>query len=99
MYLNHVNNLHCNSKLSLKQVEDRLIITADFPKDFLVVNELLDPFLYVTLYVRGGARIKIIDEGTVNVYALTRKDVAEETYEQIIKFARLHAPQFKNFAN
>ncbi|KHE73241.1 hypothetical protein [Halobacillus sp. BBL2006] len=96
MYLSEVKNLNFYSQLSLKQVEDRLLITADFPKQFMVESQMKDPFLYVTLYVRGGARIKIIDEGTAKLYIPNTKDIDPETYKQIIEFAKDHAPQFKN---
>lgn len=96
MYLSELKNLKFYSQLSLKQVEDRLLITADFPKEFMVENQMKDPFLYVTLYVRGGARIKIIDEGTAKLYIPNTKDIDPEIYKQIIEFAKDHAPQFKN---
>ncbi|MBM7572414.1 hypothetical protein [Aquibacillus albus] len=99
MYLREVKNLQFFSLLTLKHVEDRLIITADFPKDFLVENKLDKPFLYVTLYVRGGAIIKIIDEGTAKLYTPSKREIAPETYNQIIQFAAKHAPQFKNLYN
>ncbi|MFD2923109.1 hypothetical protein [Halobacillus naozhouensis] len=99
MFLNEVKHLQFYSQLSLHQVEDRLLITADFPQDFLLENSLENPFLYVTLYVRGGSRIKLIDEDTAQLYTLTKKDVAPETYHQIITFAREHAPQFKHLSN
>lgn len=96
MFLNQVKNLEFYSQLSLKHVEDRLLITADFPKDFLVENQLEQPFLYVTLYVRGGSRIKIIDEDKTTLCSPSKREFASETYNQIIKFAMKHAPQFKN---
>ncbi|WP_079528047.1 hypothetical protein [Halobacillus hunanensis] len=96
LYLKEVKNLEFNSQLSLNQVEDRLLITADFPKGFLFENCLENPFLYVTLYVRGGERIKLIDEETAQLYSPAKKDFAPETYHQIITFARKHAPQFKD---
>ncbi|UOQ45948.1 hypothetical protein MUN89_08510 [Halobacillus salinarum] len=98
LFLKEVKNLQFYSQLSLKQVEDRLLITADFPKEFRIENQLHEPFLYVTLYVRGGARIKIIDEGTANIYTLTKKEIDPATYKKIIQFAIDHAPQFKNLS-
>ncbi|WP_163527296.1 hypothetical protein [Halobacillus ihumii] len=98
LFLNEVKNLEFNSQLSLNQVEDRLLITADFPQDFLFENSLENPFLYVTLYVRGGSIIKLIDEDTAQLYTPAKKDFAPETYQQIIAFAREHAPQFKNLS-
>ncbi|WP_138419742.1 hypothetical protein [Aquibacillus sediminis] len=95
MFINEVKNLQFFSKLSLNHVEDRLLLTADFPKEFLVKNQLEQPFLYVTLYVRGGAIVKIIDEATAQIYTPSKKDFAPETYNQIIRFAMEHAPQFK----
>ncbi|MCT2534205.1 hypothetical protein NC661_10255 [Aquibacillus koreensis] len=98
MFLQEVSNMKVFSQLSLKHVEDRLIITAEFPKAFLRQNRLQQPFLYVSLYVRGGAIIKIIDEGTAELYSPSKKEFAPETYKQIIQFAMEHAPQFKNKA-
>ncbi|UOQ94723.1 hypothetical protein MUO14_07210 [Halobacillus shinanisalinarum] len=98
MFIREVKNLQFYSQLSLKHVEDRLLINADFPKDFLLKNRLDHPFLYVTLYVRGGSRIKIIDEGTAKLYTPSKKEFAAKTYNQIVKFAMKHAPQFKNLS-
>ncbi|WP_173916738.1 hypothetical protein [Halobacillus sp. Marseille-Q1614] len=96
MFLKEIKNLKYYSQLSVKQIEDRVLITADFPKEFLVENDILDPFLYVTLYVRGGERIKVIDEGTAKLYSLSKKEMAPETYAKIVQFAKQHASQFKN---
>ncbi|MCP3026543.1 hypothetical protein [Halobacillus sp. A5] len=96
MYIKGVKNLQFYSQLSLKQVEDRVLITADFPKELKVEYDLDDPFLYVTLYVRGGERIKIIDEGKVRVHSLAKKDFDSKTYAGIVQFARQHAAQFKD---
>lgn len=95
MYLSDISNLAFYSQLSLKRVEDRLLLTADFPADFNLEYHLKDPFLYVTLYTRGGALIKIIDEATADLYVLTKKEIEPHTYKRIIKFAKEHAPQFK----
>ncbi|RWZ60624.1 hypothetical protein EQV77_04830 [Halobacillus fulvus] len=95
MYLKNLSNLDFHSQLSLKQVEDRLLITADFPEEFRKKHRLKDPFLYVTLYLRGGARIKLIDEATAELHSLTKKDIDPDTYEEIIQFAKDNAPQFK----
>ncbi|MFQ3544079.1 hypothetical protein Q7A53_08325 [Halobacillus rhizosphaerae] len=94
LYLNEINNLQFHSQLSLKQVEDRLMITADFPRNFLVESDLIQPFLYVTLYVRGGEQIKIIDEATAKLYTPAKKEFEPGTYRQIIQFAKKHAKQF-----
>ncbi|GGF14455.1 hypothetical protein GCM10010954_11340 [Halobacillus andaensis] len=96
MFITNVKNLQFYSQLSLKQVEDRVLITADFPKDLRMEHDLDEPFLYVTLYVRGGERIKLIDEGTVRVYSLTKKDFDLKTYNEIVQFAKEHALQFKH---
>ncbi|WP_241655896.1 hypothetical protein [Halobacillus litoralis] len=94
MYLKEVNNLQFHSQLSLKQVEDRLLITAEFPDEFLKEVEMKDPFLYVTLLVRGGARIKIIDEDSAKLHIPAKKDFEQKTYHKIIEFAKEHAKQF-----
>lgn len=96
MVLNELKNLHFLSQLSVKQIEDRLLITADFPNEFRAAHKLVQPFLYVTLYVRGGALIKIIDEGTVEIHSPSKKDISPKTYNEIILFAMKYAPQFKN---
>ncbi|MDC3418168.1 hypothetical protein [Aquibacillus salsiterrae] len=98
MVLNEIKNLQFYSQLSVKQIEDRLLITAEFPKAFLAKHKLVQPFLYVTLYVRGGALIKIIDEGTVEIHSPTKKDIAPTTYNQIILYAMKYAPQFKHLS-
>lgn len=94
IFIRELKNLQFYSMLSLKQVEDRILITADFPKEVLLENRLEQPFLYVTLYVRGGSIIKIIDEGTAKLYTPSKREFAPETYNQIIQFAKEHAPQF-----
>ncbi|WP_082234440.1 hypothetical protein [Halobacillus massiliensis] len=96
MFLKELSNLQFYSQLSIKQIEDRVLITADFPKGFLVENDILDPFLYVTLYVRGGERVKIIDEGTAKLYSLSKKEIDPKIYTDIIQFAKEHASQFKD---
>ncbi|MRH41339.1 hypothetical protein GH741_01460 [Aquibacillus halophilus] len=98
MFLNEIKNLQFYSQLSLKHVEDRLLITADFPREFCVDNHLIQPFLYVTLYVRGEVRIKIIDEGTAKIYTPTKKEIEPTTYKQIIQFAMKHSKQFNNIS-
>ncbi|WP_431799874.1 hypothetical protein [Halobacillus andaensis] len=95
MFVKDVKNLQFYSQLSLKQVEDRVLITADFPKEFMIEHEMEDPFLYVTLYVRGGARIKIIDEGKVRIYSPAKKDFDPDTFKEIVQFAKRYAAQFK----
>ncbi|QHT46990.1 hypothetical protein M662_10975 [Bacillus sp. SB49] len=99
MYLEEINNLTFHSQLSLKQVEDRLLITAQFPKNYLRQIEMRDPFLYVTLYVRGGERIKIIDEDSAKLYIPLKKEIHPDVYRRIIAFAKMHARQFKNQGN
>ncbi|MFC7064192.1 hypothetical protein [Halobacillus seohaensis] len=96
MFLNEIENLGFHSQLSLSQVEDRLLITADFPKEFLVNTQMIEPFLYVTLYVRGGERIKIIDEGTAEIYTPAKKEMEQNTYNKIIQFAIKHSKQFNH---
>ncbi len=94
MYLNEISNLRFHSQLSLKQVEDRLLITADFPQRYLIEIGMSEPFLYVTLYVRGGDRIKIIDEDSARLHIPSKKEIEPETYNKIIHFAKTHAKQF-----
>nr|WP_255639637.1 hypothetical protein [Aquibacillus saliphilus] len=89
-----VKNLNFYSKLSLKDVEDRILITADFPQEFHANYRMTQPFLYVTLYVRGGVMVKILDEGTVKLYTPTRKEFDEKSYTEIIQFAKKHSKQF-----
>ncbi|MCA1013031.1 hypothetical protein [Halobacillus halophilus] len=96
MYLKDIENLECYSKLSLKQVEDRLLITANFPKEFLLESQMTHPFLYVILYVRGKEMIKILDEGTAKLYIPSKKEIDPKTYKKIIDFAKKHSKQFKN---
>ncbi|WP_077622342.1 hypothetical protein [Sediminibacillus massiliensis] len=96
MFLREIKNLQVVSQLSLKHVEDRLFITADFPSDFLQENQLYQPYLYVTLYARGGALIKIIDEETIQSYSLTKKNISRKVYHQIVEYALLHSPQFRH---
>ncbi|MDL4840849.1 hypothetical protein [Aquibacillus rhizosphaerae] len=96
MFVNELNNLQFYSQLSLKHVEDRLLITADFPQQFLIDNKMIEPFLYVTLYVRGGVMVKIIDEGTAKLYTPSRKEFDPDTFKQIVQFAMDHSQQFKN---
>lgn len=95
MYLKDIHDLQFHSQLSLKQVEDRLLITADFPKEFLREMDMKEPFLYVTLFVRGGERIKIIDEDSAKLHIPSKKDFEQQTYNKIIQFAKQHAKQFK----
>ncbi|WP_027954540.1 hypothetical protein [Halobacillus kuroshimensis] len=95
MVWKEIDNLQFLSQLSLKQVEDRLLITADFAPELKKTLGMKEPFLYVTLYVRGGARIKIIDEDSAALFNTTKKDFDEDTYERIIDFAKSHARQFK----
>ncbi|MBA2173747.1 hypothetical protein H0266_02430 [Halobacillus locisalis] len=95
MLLRDLENLKLFSQLSLKQVEDRLLITADFPKDFLMENKMRDPFLYVILYTRGGERIKIIDEYSAKIYHPTKQEIDPETRKKIVLFARSQAKQFR----
>ncbi len=94
LFINDIKNLEFFSHLSLKHVEDRLLINATFPKEFLVENNMAEPFLYVTLYVRGGERVKIIDEGTAKIYTPFRNQYDQDTYNQIIQFAMEHSKQF-----
>ena len=96
MHIKEIGNLKFHSQLSLKQVEDRLLITADFPKEVLKELGMRDPFLYVTLYVRGGARIKIIDEDNASLYIPAKKDFELKTYHEIIAFAKNHSKQFSS---
>ncbi|SFJ28859.1 hypothetical protein SAMN04487936_101541 [Halobacillus dabanensis] len=96
MYISEIVNLNFHSQLSLKQVEDRLLITADFPKEVLKELGMRDPFLYVTLYVRGGEIIKIIDEDNANLHIPSKKDFEQKTYNAIIDFAKKHAKQFSS---
>ncbi|WP_186577871.1 hypothetical protein [Aquibacillus kalidii] len=98
MYINEVKNLQFFSQLSLKDVEDRLIITAEFPKEFLVENHMIQPFLYVTLYTRGNVRIKIIDEATAKIYTPFRKDFDPDTFMQIVQFAMKQSKQFNHLS-
>ncbi|MYL19545.1 hypothetical protein GLW04_06545 [Halobacillus litoralis] len=95
MVLKEIENLQFHSQLSLKQVEDRLLITADFSPGLKKNLRMKEPFLYVTLYVRGGARIKIIDEDSAALFIAAKKDFDEDTYERVIAFAKSHARQFK----
>ncbi|WP_163539259.1 hypothetical protein [Gracilibacillus sp. YIM 98692] len=97
MKLSNLKNLQFFSQFTLKDVEDRLIITADFPKEYLKYHQLEDPFLYVVLYLRGSVFIKIIDEGSAQIYVPTRKEIEQETFNQIIQFAIKNAPQFKKY--
>lgn len=94
VYLKDISNLKFHSQLSLKQVEDRVLITADFPKEFLREIDMREPFLYVTLYVRGGERIKIIDEDSARLHIPSKKDFEQKTYKEIVTFAKKHARQF-----
>ncbi|GGM27109.1 hypothetical protein GCM10011351_11120 [Paraliobacillus quinghaiensis] len=96
MFINNIKNLSFYSQLSLKHVEDRLLIKADFPKEFLIQNNMTEPFFYVTLYVRGGERIKVIDEGTAKLYSPTRNEFDTDTYKEIIKFAMKNSKQFNH---
>lgn len=99
MVLNELKNLKYYSQFSLKDVEDRILLTAEFPKEFLTKYQMREPFLYVTLYVRGGARIKIIDEDTAEMHIPTLKEFDQATYQKIIQFAMQHSTQFKKYAN
>ena len=96
MFIDKITNLKFYSQLSLKYVEDRLLIKADFPKEFLIQNNMTEPFFYVTLYVRGGERIKVIDEGTAKLYSPTRNEFDADTYKEIIRFAMKSSQQFKH---
>ncbi|SDO68798.1 hypothetical protein [Halobacillus aidingensis] len=96
MHIKGIEHLKFHSQLSLKQVEDRIIITADFPKELRVALGMREPFLYVTLYVRGGARIKIIDEDNATLHIPSKKDFEQKTYNKIINFAKEHAKQFRS---
>lgn len=98
MYLNSVHNLQLYSQLSLKKVEDRLLINASFPKEFLKENGLEDPFFYVTIYARGGERLKLIDEGTTKIYNLLQFDINPDTYDKIMAFAMQHSKQFQHLS-
>ncbi|MCP3031895.1 hypothetical protein LF817_11120 [Halobacillus sp. A1] len=95
MSLIEVTNLKFYSQLSLKQVEDRLLLTGDFSGEFLAKHEMIDPFLYVILYVRGGERIKILDEGTAKLYIPSKKEFDPQNYNKIIRFAMENSTQFK----
>ncbi|TGB04421.1 hypothetical protein E4663_05345 [Halobacillus salinus] len=95
MYLNELSNLKLFSQLSLKQVEDRLLLTADFPKEFLTENKMKEPFLYVTLYTRGGERIKIIDEATTKIFYPAKHEMSPEIRKYIVDFAKSQAKQFR----
>ncbi|MCA0970222.1 hypothetical protein LCM20_06455 [Halobacillus litoralis] len=99
MYLKDLQNFELYSQLSLKQVEDRLLITADFPKEFLTENNMKEPFLYVILYVRGGERIKVIDESSAKIYYPSKQEIAPETRRGIVKFAKSKAKQFREQTN
>lgn len=99
MFIKDIKNLDFFSHLSLKYVEDRLLINAEFPKEFIVENNMTEPFLYVTLYVRGGERVKIIDEGTAKIYSPSRNQFDQNTYQQIIEFAKKHSKQFNPSVN
>ncbi|CDQ17788.1 hypothetical protein SAMN05192559_102418 [Halobacillus karajensis] len=94
MHIRGISHLKFHSQLSLKQVEDRLIITADFPYEVLRELGMKEPFLYVTLYARGGTRIKIIDEDNAALYVPTKKEFEQKTYNEIIHFAKRHSRQF-----
>lgn len=99
MYLDDISDLNLFSQLSLKQVEDRLLITAEFPNQFLIENKMKNPFLYVTLYIRGGERIKIIDEETAKIYYPTKQEIAPRTRKQIVDYAKSQAKQFRTQFN
>ncbi|CQR46488.1 hypothetical protein BN1058_00749 [Paraliobacillus sp. PM-2] len=99
MYIDNLNNLELYSTLSLKLVEDRMLINADFRKDFVKENKLIQPFFYVTIYARGGKRIKLIDEGTAKIYNLSKSNFSQATYQQLIKFAMKYSKQFKHIVD
>ncbi|GAA5417176.1 hypothetical protein Pryu01_02238 [Paraliobacillus ryukyuensis] len=99
MYLNAIDNLQLYSQLSLTRVEDRMLIKADFPQKFIEENNLVDPFLYVTIYARGGERVRVIDEGTTKIYHLTEATTSPLTYHQILTFAIEHSKQFQHLTS
>ncbi|WP_182201247.1 hypothetical protein [Paraliobacillus salinarum] len=94
MYIEKIDQLHLYNVLSLKLVEDRLLIEVDFPDDFMKENTLIQPFFYVTIYARGGERIRLIDEQTTALYNLSKSNFSSEAYKQLIAFSLSHSKQF-----
>ncbi|MFB1051309.1 hypothetical protein [Paraliobacillus sp. JSM ZJ581] len=99
LYIDEMKHLQLYSTLSLKMVEDRLLINADFSDEFMKENRLIQPFFYVTIYARGGERVRLIDEQTTAIYNLFKSNFSTSSYQQLIQFAMRHSKQFRHKAN